>query len=111
MPASMRSYSSPNSAQHQSTFCTLLELARPQIFSMSVLLLRCFIRARRPLVEALEEIVGELARHAVDEACAELRELAADHRFHGVREHRRGAFRRERHGGLAFGEAGDAALA
>src|SRR5215467_4384556 len=30
-PASMRSYGTPSSARHHSTFCTLTELDRPQI--------------------------------------------------------------------------------
>src|ERR1019366_257429 len=34
-PASMRSYSRLSSPQHHSTFWTLIELARPQIFSMT----------------------------------------------------------------------------
>src|ERR1700722_15222078 len=32
----MRSYSKPSSPQHQSTFWTLIELARPQIFNISI---------------------------------------------------------------------------
>ena len=34
MPASIRSKGSASSAQHHNTFCTLMELQRPQIFSM-----------------------------------------------------------------------------
>src|SRR4029077_8836773 len=34
-PRSTRSYSMPSSAQHQSTFCTLDEVVRPQIFSIT----------------------------------------------------------------------------
>src|SRR5882672_3767982 len=33
-PASTRSYLTLSSAQHHSTFCTLIELVRPQIFSI-----------------------------------------------------------------------------
>src|SRR5580704_11646218 len=33
-PRSTRSYSMPSSAQHHSTFCTLDEVVRPQIFSI-----------------------------------------------------------------------------
>src|ERR1700730_2138853 len=33
-PKSTRSYSSPSSAQHHSTFCTLDDVVRPQIFSI-----------------------------------------------------------------------------
>src|SRR3990172_8061018 len=33
-PASRRSYASPSSSAHQSTFFTLTELVRPQIFSI-----------------------------------------------------------------------------
>src|SRR5215831_18369158 len=36
-PISTRSYSIPSSAQHQSTFCTLDEVVRPQIFSIPAL--------------------------------------------------------------------------
>src|SRR3972149_624425 len=38
MPASMRSNGRFISAQHHSTFCTLIELVRPQIFSMVMVL-------------------------------------------------------------------------
>src|SRR5215475_5553446 len=34
-PRSTRSYSMPSSAQHHSTFCTLDEVVRPQIFSIA----------------------------------------------------------------------------
>src|SRR6266446_4228180 len=37
-PRSIRSNGRSNSAQHHSTFCTLDELARPQIFSIAILL-------------------------------------------------------------------------
>src|SRR3984885_11467744 len=36
LPASILSYSKPSSPQHQRTFWTLMELARPQIFNISI---------------------------------------------------------------------------
>src|ERR1700723_3720000 len=36
LPASILSYSKPSSPQHQRTFWTLIELARPHIFSISI---------------------------------------------------------------------------
>ena len=68
--------------------------------------------ARRELgLEGLEEIVGDLARGGVDQARADLRDLAADRGAGAVGElRRRRAFGRELHVGRALAEAGDAAL-
>ncbi len=62
-------------------------------------------------LERVEEVVGDLGRRALDEARADLRQLAADLRPGGVGQPRAGALRCETYVGRALAEAGDAALA
>src|SRR5262249_28866065 len=68
------------------------------------------LRLRHRRREFDEEVVGGLLRRAVDQALAELGELAADLRLHVIGEQRAAVFVAERHLGAAFGEAGDAAF-
>src|SRR5580704_7926507 len=68
-----------------------------------------FRRHRRD--EPAEELVGHLARRTVDQARADLRQLAADLRLHIVAQHGFAALLLEVDLGAALGEAGDAALA
>ena len=67
-------------------------------------------RRRQALGEAREEIVGELGGRAVDEPGADLGELAADLRLHGIGQLGLVALRRARATtrALAVGEAGRA---
>ena len=68
-------------------------------------------RRREARREPGEKIVGHLGRRTVDEPRADLRELAADLRFHGVGEQRVPALgRRERDLGFAVGKPRGAAL-
>src|SRR5215467_264813 len=68
-------------------------------------------RLRHCRGEFREEVVGGLLRRAVDEALAELGELAADLRLDVIGQQRAAVLVGERHLGAAFGKAGDAALA
>ena len=61
--------------------------------------------------EGGEELVGHLLGGGIDQAGADLGELAADLGLGGVGEQRPVAVGGERHVGAALGEAGDAALA
>src|SRR5215813_11173929 len=61
--------------------------------------------------EALEEIVRRLLGRAVDQALAELGQLAADLRLDVVGEQRTAILVGQRHLGIALGEAGHTALA
>src|SRR5258708_20934321 len=63
------------------------------------------------LLEALEEIVGELARGGIHETVPALRDLSAHLRLHGVFEARGGVLVGEHHLRAAPGEAGRAAFA
>src|SRR5260221_9811219 len=63
------------------------------------------------LGEIGEEFVGQLLGRAVDQALAELGQLAADLRLDVVAEQRAAVLVGERDGGAALGESGDAALA
>src|SRR5436190_6499633 len=68
------------------------------------------LRLRHRRRELDEEVVGGLLRRAVDQALAELGELAADLRLHVIGEQRAAVFVAERYLGAAFGEASDAAF-
>src|SRR5579872_662547 len=59
--------------------------------------------------EILEELVRHLARRSVDQARADLRQLAADLGLDAIAQDGLAAVLLERHGGAALGEAGDAA--
>src|SRR5215470_9997015 len=63
------------------------------------------------LGEIGEEFVGQFLGRAIDQALAELRQLAADLGFDIVAEQRAAILVGQRHGGAALGEAGHAALA
>src|SRR5437764_11370693 len=60
--------------------------------------------------ESVEEIIGHLARRPVDQARADLRQLAADLRLDAVAQDSLVALVFERDFGAAFGETGDPAL-
>src|SRR5690606_39193839 len=62
-------------------------------------------------LEAVEELVGHLARETVDDAAAELGELAAHMRIDGIAELGPIPGIGQRHIGAALGEARSAALA
>src|ERR1700733_15601217 len=61
--------------------------------------------------EVLEKIVSDFFGGAVDQALAELGELAADLRFDVIGQQRAAILRRKLDDGTAFGEARDAAFA
>src|SRR5438046_10182449 len=63
------------------------------------------------LGEIGEELVGQFLGRAVDQALAELGELAADLGFDVIAQQGTAILFGERHGGATLGEAGDAALA
>src|SRR5262249_38086432 len=72
----------------------------------------CGARARvHRLDEFVEEIVGHLARGAVDQPGADLRQFPADLSLDAVAQHRVAAVLVERDFGATLGKAGDAALA
>src|SRR5262249_14262920 len=58
-----------------------------------------------------EEFVGQFLGRTVDQALAELRQLAADLGLDVIAEQRAAILVGQPHGGAALGEAGDAALA
>src|SRR5258706_2623156 len=70
-----------------------------------------FMTLAGALVERFEEFSGELLRHAVDQARADLRELAADRGLGGVGEPGGFALGGQRNSRFALGEASDTALA
>src|SRR5262249_13279622 len=63
------------------------------------------------LCEIGEELIGQFLGRAVDQALAELGQLAADLRLDVVAQKRAAVLVGERHGGAALGEAGHPALA
>src|ERR1700754_1789428 len=63
------------------------------------------------LGEVGEEFVGQFLGRSVDQALAELGQLAADLRLDIITQERAAVLVGERHGGAALGEAGDAPLA
>src|ERR1700751_2644050 len=63
------------------------------------------------LYEIGEELVGQFLGRAVDQALAELGQLAADLRLDVIAEQRAAILVGEPHGGAALGKAGHAALA
>src|SRR5438034_10830929 len=61
--------------------------------------------------EISEELVGQFLGRAIDQALAELGELAADLRLDIIAQQGTAILFGERHGGATLGKAGDAALA
>src|SRR5215469_8224579 len=84
--------------------------ARPALSNLNRNLTRYDLSLYR-LCEIGEELVGQFLGRAVDQALAELGQLAADLRFDVVAQKRAAVLVGERHGRSSFGEAGDAALA
>src|SRR5262245_9197561 len=91
---------SPDDAKH-----------RPETALTRLLTMRVRILPLDRLCEIGEELVGQFLGGTVDQALAELGELAADLRLDVVAQERAAVLVGERHGGAAFGEAGNPALA
>src|SRR5471032_1166087 len=74
MPTSTRSYASPHSSAHHSTFITLIELMRPQIFISSLPMSHDVTLAKIVIPSVARDLYidrAKVPRYARDDSCVE----------------------------------------